>query len=162
MPSLPRILLISTLTFTLGAAACCAQNLESISMNSLANPGPVAAATTSSSTPTPTQDLPQPSKLLSRTYQWSIVALGAATASDIASSLKFSSDGQRESNGFLSNRNGGYGAKGALLEAGVVGASLLVQHYVIKRHPSLQAPFAISNFAFSGFQAWNVHHNVSY
>jgi hypothetical protein len=160
MTPFSRFLLTVSLTTTFGAAACRAQNLEAISMNSLANPEFTAATTPVQAVP-PKED-PKPSKTLSRTYQWSVAAIGAATAADIASSLKFTSDGQREANGFLSNRNGGYGAKGAVLEAGIVGASLLVQHYVVKNHPGLRVPFAISNFALAGFQVWNVHHNVSY
>ena len=97
-----------------------------------------------------------------KTYQWSVAALGAATAADMASSFKFSHDGQREANTFLQSSNGAYGAKGAALEAGLVGASLLVQHYLVKRHPGLRVPFAISNYAFAGFQVFNVRHNLNY
>ncbi len=97
-----------------------------------------------------------------RVYTLSVVMLGAATAADMASSWKFSRDGYRESNGLLANGNGGYGTKGAAIEAGVIGASLLVQHYLVKRHPSLRLPLAISNFAVAGFQGFNVRHNVNY
>lgn len=102
------------------------------------------------------------SKLESRLYLISVAALSAGTASDIASSIKFTKAGQTESNGFLSSGSGGYGSKGTLIEAGAVGASLLVQHLLIKRHPGLKPAFTISNFGFAAFQAWNVHHNIAY
>lgn len=158
---------LSSLTLLAGMATVQAQNLESISIYSLANPEVTAApasvsgAVATTSAPS-IQDRAEPSKLFRRTYQLSVVALGAATAADMASSLKFTADGQHEANGFLSNGNGGYGGKGALIEAGFVGGSLLLQHFLIKGHPGLRMPFMLSNFAISGFQAWNVHHNVSY
>ena len=133
------------ITLTLGTASIWGQNVESISMASLAKPDATA-------------------KRLKwhKTYQWSVAGLGAATAADMASSFKFSHDGQREANSFLQSGNGGYGAKGAAMEAGIVGASLLMQHYLVKRHPGLRVPFAISNFALAGFQAFNVRHNLNY
>jgi hypothetical protein len=143
-------LTLSSLALIAGMATVQAQNLEPISIHSLANPEAAA------------QDRTEPSKLLNRTYQMSVVALGAATAADMASSLKFTADGQHEANGLLANSSGGYGSKGALIEAGFVGGSLLLQHFLIKGHPGLRLPFTISNFVISGFQAWNVHHNVSY
>ena len=138
------------LTLTVGTAAVWGQNLESISIASLARPGVSTA-----------QPVAQESPKWRRTYNLSVMTLGAATAADMASSFKFSHDGQREANSFLSS-NGAYGAKGAAIEAGVVGASLLLQHYLIKRHPGLRVPFAISNFAISGVQAFNIRHNVNY
>ena len=144
------------LTLTLGTAAVWGQNLETISITSLANPETVAAAPAAAIRPEAT-----PVKL-SKTYHWSVVALSAATAADMASSFKFSHDGQREANSFLASGNGGYGAKGAAIEAGVVGASLLVQHYLVKRHPGLQLPLAIANYAFAGFQVFNVRRNLNY
>lgn len=97
-----------------------------------------------------------------RTYAWSNMALSAGVAADIASSLKFSTDGQKEANALLRGSSGGFGSKGAVIEAGAIGASLLLQHYVIRRHPELRLPLAIVNFGLAGFQAWNVKHNVSY
>ena len=144
------------LSLTLGTAATRGQNLESISIASLATPE--SAAMRSNLTET-TDSTPVKWR---KTYRWSVVALGAATAADMASSFKFSHDGQKEANSFLQSGNGGYGAKGAALEAGVVGASLLVQHYLVKRHPGLHVPLAIANYAFAGFQIFNVRHNLNY
>jgi len=137
------------LALTLASAALWAQNLEGVSVASLA------------AQPTPASVKTEDTKW-NRTYQLSVVALGAATAADVASSLKFSSDGQREANGFLRSSNGLYGSKGAAIEIGMVGASLLLQHFVVRHHPGLKLPFAMSNYGFAAFQAWNVHHNVSY
>ena len=136
----------SFLILTLGTAAVTAQNLESISIGSLAN-----------STVATNQSVKW-----RKTYQWSVAALSAATAADMASSFKFSRDGQREANAFLRSGNGGFGTKGAAIEAGAVGASLLLQHYLVKRHPGLRVPLAISNYAFAGFQIFNVRHNLNY
>ena len=141
-------------TLTLGTAAIWGQNLESISINALANPD---AATS----PPAIRKTPRFDKWR-RTYNLSVIALGAATAADMASSFKFSHDGQRERNAFLASSNGAYGIKGAAIEAGVVGASLLAQHYFVKRHPGLRIPFAISNYAIAGFQVFNVRHNTNY
>ena len=145
------------LTLTIGSAALCAQNLESISVASLAADPSVSTSGKSETKPVEVEDTKW-----KRTYQLSVVALGAATAADVASSLKFSRDGQHEANGFLANNNGLYGSKGAAIEIGMVGASLLMQHFLVKHHPGLRLPFAISNYGFAAFQAWNVHHNVSY
>ena len=142
------------LSLTLGTAAAWGQNLESVSITSLAAPEAAALQPSHTENSTPVK--------WRKTYQWSVVALGAATAADMASSFKFSHDGQREANAFLQSGNGGYGAKGAALEAGVVGASLLVQHYLVKRHPGLHVPLAIANYAFAGFQVFNVRHNLNY
>ncbi len=140
------------LSLTLGTATTWGQNinLESISIASFAKLEPTAVRSES--------DSPKWGK----TYKWSIAALGAATAADMASSFKFSHDGQREANSFLQNGNGGYGMKGAALEAGVVGASLLVQNYLVKRHPSLRLPLSVANYALAGFQVLNVRHNLNY
>lgn len=143
------------LALTLETVAAFGQNLESVSITALANPKAVASA------PTTPVARPEPVKL-SRIYKWSVVALGAATAADMASSFKFSHDGHKEANSFLASGNGGYGVKGAAIEAGMVGASLLVQHYLVKRHPGLQVPLAIANYAFAGFQVFNVRHNLNY
>ena len=149
------------LTLTLGTAAVSfGQNLEVLSITSLAGPSATAAATA-------TVNPAQPAALdrsakWRKTYQWSVVALGAATAADMASSFKFSRDGQREANSFLTSGNGGYGTKGAAIEAGMVGASLLMQHYLVKRHPGLRVPLAVANFAVAGFQVFNVRHNLNY
>lgn len=138
------------LSLTLGATATFGQNLETVSITSL------AAATTNTSTSVERSDRWR------KTYQWSVVAMGAATAADMASSFKFSRDGQREANSFLASGNGGYGTKGAAIEAGMVGASLLMQHYLVKRHPGLRVPLAVANYAVAGFQVFNVRHNLSY
>ena len=141
-------------TLTLGAAAMWCQNLESISINALANPEAAASQTS-------VREIPKSDKWR-RTYNLSVIALGAATAADMASSFKFSHDGQREGNAFLASSNGAYGMKGAAIEAGVIGASLIAQHYFVKRHPGLRIPFAISNYALAGFQVFNVRHNTNY
>lgn len=100
------------------------------------------------------------SKFERRLYTASLVAISAGTAADMASSFKFTSAGQKEANGFLAS-GGGYGSKGALIEAGAVGASLLLQHFMLKNHPHLRLAFTVSNFAFASFQAYNVHHNLT-
>lgn len=139
------------LTLTLATAAVKGQNLESISVDSLTKPEAAVA-----------QRSDDDAAKWRRAYNWSVATLGAATAADVASSFKFSRDGQREANSLLASGGGRYGAKGAAIEAGVVGASLLMQRYLVKHHPGLRLPLAISNFAFAGFQAFNVRHNVNY
>ena len=145
MTNFPRLIL----SLTLGATACFGQNLEAVSINSLATP---------STRPT----IVERSDKWRKTYQWSVVAMGAATAADMASSFKFSRDGQREANSLLASGNGGYGTKGAAIEAGLVGASLVMQHYLVKRHPGLRVPLAVANYAVAGFQVFNVRHNLNY
>jgi hypothetical protein len=95
-------------------------------------------------------------------YRWSVAAVSVATAADMASSFKFSSDGQKEANPFLKSPNGLYGAKGAAIEAGMVGGSLILQHYLVRKHPRLRVPLMVGNYALAGFQAFNVAHNVRY
>ena len=152
MTSFSKILL----SLTLGAAAAWGQSLGSASVNALAVPAALASATPALG------KVSERSMKWRQTYQWSVAALGAATAADMASSFKFTRDGQREANSFLASGNGGYGAKGAAIEAGMVGASLLVQHYLIKRHPGLRVPLAIANYGIAGFQVFNVRHNLNY
>ena len=95
-------------------------------------------------------------------YRWSVASVSLVTAADLASSLKFSSDGQREANPLLRSANGGYSGKGAAIEAGVVGGSLLLQHFLVAKHPKLKVPFLIGNYALAGFQVFNIKHNLSY
>jgi hypothetical protein len=95
-------------------------------------------------------------------YRWSIAAVSLATAADVASSLKFSADGQREANPLLRNSNGAYSAKSVAIEAGALGGTLVLQHYLIRKHPGLRMPFLISNYALAGFQVFNVARNVKY
>jgi hypothetical protein len=149
---------LSLLTLTFGMIAMRGQNLEAISITAMANPEAMIVA----NTPQPVvREIPENTKW-KKAYRLSVFALGAATAADMASSFKFSHDGQREGNAFLASSNGAYGMKGAMLEAGAVGASLLVQHFLVKKYPNLRVPLAISNFAIAGFQAFNVRHNVNY
>ena len=140
------------MTLTASGAALLAQNLEAVSIASLARTDAQSVLTEKSDTRAKWQ----------RAYQWSVAVVGAGTVADMASSFQFSRDGQREANSLLRSGNGGYGSKGAAIECGMVGASLLVQHFLVKRHPGLRAPLAISNFGFAAFQALNVRHNLNY
>lgn len=87
-----------------------------------------------------------------RAYAWSTSAVSGATAADMASSFRFTHDGQREANGFLAGSGGGYGMKGAMIQSGLTGGSLILQRLLIRKHPGLRIPF----------QIMNVRHNLDY
>ena len=95
-------------------------------------------------------------------HVWSVTTLSLATAADIASSFKFSSDGQKEANPLLRSATRAYGKRGVAIEAGLLGGSLILQHYLVRKHPRLRVPFTIGNYALTGFQAFSVAHNVKY
>lgn len=75
-------------------------------------------------------------------WKWSAAALVAGSTMDVASSY-----GYAEANGMLRSGSGQLQARGTAIKFGVLGAALVGQHYLRQRHPEMEKPLAITNFA---------------
>jgi hypothetical protein len=73
-----------------------------------------------------------------RLWKWSLAALAAATAADIASSV-----GQYELNPVLGR--GRFGGRQIGIKLGIVGGSTLLQSIIVRRHPEYGKGFAYGN-----------------
>jgi hypothetical protein len=78
----------------------------------------------------------------SRLTRWSRIALAAATAGDVATSY-----GKPEANPLLRGPGGNFGARGVSIKLGIVGAAFLVERVIVRRHPEIATPIAITNLA---------------
>ena len=58
-----------------------------------------------------------------------------------------SSWGHPEANGLLRSSSGQLQTRGMGIKFGVIGAALVGQHYLVKKHPEMEKSFAITNFA---------------
>ncbi len=80
-----------------------------------------------------------------RLYYWSIAALTVGNAADAASSWR-----RPEANPVLANPGATFGTQSLLLKSGLLGASLLLEHWALHHNPRLYKPFAWMNFAVGG------------
>lgn len=87
-------------------------------------------------------------------YRWSVVTLLAANASDAASSWQ-----KREANPLVAGSATQFGMTAIAIKSGFVGASLLVQHFVLRNRPDLAKRMAWMNFVSSGALAGVSVHN---
>ena len=77
-------------------------------------------------------------------YRWSVVAVVAANALDVASSWQ-----QMEANPVL-GANSRFGARAVAIKAGFAGGSLLIEHWALRKNPKLYRKFAWLNFSVAG------------
>ena len=89
-------------------------------------------------------------------YRWSMVSLLAANAADAASSWR----GQ-EVNPVVAGPTANFGVTSFAIKAGFVGASLLIQHVVLRHRPDLEKRMAWMNFISSGALGGVAAHNMS-
>jgi hypothetical protein len=90
------------------------------------------------SLPLAAQDVPH-----KRLYRWSVVALTAASAADVASSW-----GKQELNPVLGR--GTFGARQTGIKISISAGMLTAQWWAMLRHPELRHGFARSNFIAAG------------
>ena len=88
-------------------------------------------------------------------YRWSVIALTAANAADAASSWRL-----QEGNPLLAHPGSQFGMQSVLLKSGFVGASMLAQRIVIRRHPEWSKRMTWVNFATAGAIGAIAHHNA--
>lgn len=79
-----------------------------------------------------------------KAWKWSAAALMAGNALDVASSY-----GYGESNALLRSGNGRLNMRGTGIKFGVMAGALAGQYYLMKKHPELEKPIAITNFTLS-------------
>ena len=89
-------------------------------------------------------------------YRWSVVAVLAANAGDAASSWT-----KREANPFVAGPNAQYGATSVAIKSGFVGASFVIQHFVLRHHPDMAKRFAWMNFITAGGLGGVIAHNAT-
>lgn len=74
-------------------------------------------------------------------YKWSAATLTLGTSLDVASSY-----GAYETNPLWRSANGRFEARGTALRFAFVGSGLLVQRFILRRHPSASKSLAVVNF----------------
>ena len=89
-------------------------------------------------------------------WKASLATLAAAHSLDIASSL-----GKREGNPLLNQASSRFSWQGAVAVAGAVGAVVVVEWLVVRRHPEVARKFAIVNFINAGAVAGIAAHNFT-
>ena len=82
-----------------------------------------------------------------RLYRWSVAAVAASHVADVHSSW-----GGIEANPVL-GRGQRYGWRATSIKVGVAGVALLIQRYVLKRHPRHARAAAVTNLAMAGATA---------
>jgi hypothetical protein len=83
-----------------------------------------------------------------------------STALDAHSSWKATKAGAIEANPITSS-HGAYNTRGATLEFGLTGATLLIDHWVVNRHPNLRGKVAITEAISAGAHFGIAAHNYS-
>jgi hypothetical protein len=78
-------------------------------------------------------------------YRWSIIAIMAGNAADTVSSWH-----HPEANPVLANPGAGFGVRSVALKAGLLGTSLLLEHWALKHNPGLYRRLAWMNVAIAG------------
>jgi hypothetical protein len=81
----------------------------------------------------------------SKVWKWSAAALVAGSTMDVASSY-----GYREANGLLASPNGRLSNRGTAIKLGAMAGVVGLQYYLVKKHPKLEKPFVVTNFALAG------------
>src|ERR1700680_570445 len=102
------------------------------------------------------RDLDQPSSSNRTLYRWSVATVWAANAADVASSWK-----NREANPFVAGPTAQFGVTSFAIKSGFVGASLVMQHFVLRHRPDLQKRLAWMNFVTAGALGGVAAHNLS-
>ena len=102
------------------------------------------------------RDLDQASSSNRTLYRWSVATVLAANAADVASSWK-----NREANPFVAGPTAQFGVTSFAIKSGFVGASLVMQHFVLRHRPDLQKRLAWMNFVTAGALGGVAAHNAS-
>jgi hypothetical protein len=89
-------------------------------------------------------------------YRWSVVSLLAANAADAASSWR-----SQEANPLVAGPATSFGVTSFAIKSGFVGASLLIQHVMLRHRPDLAKRMAWTNFISSGALGGVAAHNMS-
>ena len=93
-------------------------------------------------------------RFVNRLWITSIFAAIAGTSADAASSW-----GKYESNSLLASSNGGFGAKGVSIKAGVL-AAVIIPQICLRKHKELKTVFATGNFAEAAIFTGAAIHNI--
>jgi len=102
------------------------------------------------------RDLDQTSSSNRTLYRWSVATVLTANAADVASSWK-----NREANPFVAGPTTQFGVTSVAIKSGFVGASLLMQHFVLRHKPEMAKQLAWMNFVTSGVLGGVAVHNAS-
>ena len=89
-------------------------------------------------------------------YRWSVAAVLAGNAADIASSWH-----RQEANPLLANPGSKFDVTSVALKSGFVGASLLLEYWALHHNPHLYKALAWMNFGVAGGLGAVVEHNVT-
>ncbi len=89
-------------------------------------------------------------------YRWSVASVLAANAADVATSWSSS-----EANPVVAGGGGQFGATSIAIKSGLVGTSLLIQHFTLRHRPDLYRRMAWMNFITTGVLGGVAAHNAS-
>ena len=78
-------------------------------------------------------------------WKTSVAVLAAATIADATSSWN-----RPEANPFLRGQAGRFGARGVAIKGVLIGSTVLLQHYMLKRNPNAEKATSLTNFAVAG------------
>ena len=98
---------------------------------------------------------PEPSPNRDRIlYRWSVVAITAGNAADTVTSWN-----HLEGNPLLTGPGAQFGAGSMAIKSGLLGATLLMEHWTLRHNSRLYHALAWTNFAISGGLAGAAVHN---
>jgi hypothetical protein len=89
-------------------------------------------------------------------YRWSLATVLAANGADVASSWR-----NRDANPFVAGPTTQFGVTSVAIKSGFVGASLLIQHFVLRHRPEMAKRLAWMNFVSAGALGGVAAHNMS-
>jgi hypothetical protein len=88
-------------------------------------------------------------------YRWSIAAVVAANAADVASSWS-----QQEANPVIAGGGAQFGASSMAIKTGFVAASLVIQHVALRHRPDLYKKLSWLNFGTAGVLGGVANYNM--
>jgi len=88
-------------------------------------------------------------------YRWSIAAVVAANAADVASSWS-----QQEANPVIAGGGAQFGASSVAIKTGFVAASLVIQHVALRHRPDLYKRLSWLNFGTAGVLGGVANYNM--
>jgi hypothetical protein len=116
----------------------------------------VETAVSTSSNPAPAWIRPVAHGSSGSLYRWSVAAVLAANAGDVATSWR-----NREANPLIAGPSTQFGLTSVAIKSGLVGTSLLIQHVMLRHRPELAKRLAWMNFVTSGALGGVAAHNAS-
>jgi hypothetical protein len=90
-----------------------------------------------------------------KSWKWSLVPLFASHAMDAGSSW-----GHVERNSLLAGPDGRFGAKAAGIKFGAVGAAVIAEYFLMKRHPKLAKMIVQANYGNAALTSGLAVHNL--